>query len=224
MSKVNRSFLEQDGVRKAVRESGHGHLLISDEEVARSLARTMTGHRDGEPLWVFGYGSLIWNPLMEFAQRTPARIHGYHRGFYLWSKVNRGTPDMPGLVLGLDQGGSCQGIAYQLHDDKHAAELTLLWRREMISGTYMPRWVNADLGNRVVRAIAFVVDRNKPGYTGRLGDDEIVSIALKASGHYGTCADYLVQTAHSLELAGIADPHMSRLAKLVVQAGASARA
>jgi cation transport protein ChaC len=218
LAKVDRSVLERDGVRQAVRDAGYGHLLLSDEAVAQSLARTMAAHRPGEPVWVFGYGSLIWNPLMEFAQRQPARVHGYHRGFYLWSKVNRGSPEVPGLVLGLDKGGSCHGVAYRLHDDRLAAELALLWRREMVMGTYMPRWVKADLGRQAVRAIAFVVDRDKPGYTGRLGDQQIVSIALKACGHYGTCADYLVRTAASLEHAGIADPRLSRLARLVTEA------
>ena len=221
MAKVDRSVLEQDGVRKAVRDSGYGHLLMSDEDVARSLADTMAGYRKGEPVWVFGYGSLIWNPLMKFAERRGARIHGYHRGFYLWSKVNRGSPEVPGLVLGLDAGGSCQGVVYRLHDEKLMVELGLLWRREMVMGTYMPRWIKADTGSRVVRAIAFIVNRKKPGYTGRLDDRQIVSIALKACGHYGTCADYLVQTATSLEGAGIADPRLSRLAKLVAHAGDS---
>jgi glutathione-specific gamma-glutamylcyclotransferase len=221
VAKVDRSVLEQDGVRKAVRDSGYGHLLMSDEDVARSLADTMSGHRKGEPVWVFGYGSLIWSPLMEFAERRPARIHGYHRGFYLWSKVNRGSPEVPGLVLGLDAGGSCRGVVYRLHDEKLMVELGLLWRREMVMGTYMPRWVKADIGGRVARAIAFIVNRRKPGYTGRLDDQQIVSIALKACGHYGTCSDYLIQTATSLEVAGIADPRLSRLAKLVAQAGNS---
>jgi glutathione-specific gamma-glutamylcyclotransferase len=218
LSKVDRSVLERDGVRQAVRDSGYGHLLLSDEDVARSLAQTMSAHVKREPVWIFGYGSLIWNPLMEYAERSSARIHGYHRGFYLWSKVNRGSPEVPGLVLGLDQGGSCQGVAYRLHDDRLDAELHLLWRREMVMGTYQPRWVQADLGDRTVRAIAFIVNRKKPGYTGRLDDRQIVSIAIKATGHYGSCADYLTQTAHSLEAAGIADPRMSRLAKLVAEA------
>ena len=221
MSKVDRAVLEKDGVRKAVRDSGYGHLLMSDQEVARSLTQTMAGHRKGEPVWVFGYGSLIWNPLMEFLDRRPARIHGYHRGFYLWSKVNRGSPEVPGLVLGLDIGGSCRGVAYLLHDNRQADDLRLLWRREMVVGTYSPRWVRANLGGRVVRAIAFVVNREKPGYTGRLDDRQIVSIALKARGHYGTCSDYLIQTANSLEVAGIADPRLSRLAKLVARASNS---
>ncbi|HEX4985548.1 MAG TPA: gamma-glutamylcyclotransferase [Burkholderiales bacterium] len=219
---MDRSVLQRDGIRKAVRDSGYGHLLLPEEEVARSLQRTMAGHRAGEAVWVFGYGSLIWNPLMEYAERRPARIHGHHRGFYLWSRINRGSPEVPGLVLGLDAGGSCRGIVYRLHDDRLDEELGLLWRREMLMGTYRPCWVSADTGAATVRAIAFVVDRRKPNYAGRLDDSRIVSTALKACGHYGTCADYLVQTARSLETAGIADPRLSRLARLVEKAVATA--
>jgi cation transport protein ChaC len=215
VAKVDRSVLERDGVRKAVRDSGYGHLLMSDEDVARSLADTLAGHRKGEPVWVFGYGSLIWSPLMEFAERRPARIHGYHRGFYLWSKVNRGSPEVPGLVLGLDTGGSCHGVAYRLHREKVADELAILWRREMVAGTYMPRWVNAQTRAGSARAIAFVVNRTKPGYAGRLTDERIVAIASRASGHYGSCADYLIQTACSLEAQGIPDSRLSRLARLL---------
>ncbi len=215
MAKVDRAVLERDGVRQAVRDAGHGHLLMSDEEVAASLAATLALHPRGRPIWVFGYGSLIWNPLMEFAERRRARVRGYHRGFYIWSKINRGTPDVPGLVLALDSGGSCQGVAYRMHDDKFEAELAILWRREMVAGTYMPKWINADIGGEKVRAIAFVVNRTKPGYTGRLDDEQIVSIARRAHGAYGSCADYLIQTAVSLETQGIPDSRLSRLARLL---------
>ena len=220
-AKVDRSVLERDGVRQAVRDAGHGHLLMSDEAVAYSLALTLATHPKGKPIWVFGYGSLIWNPLMEYAERRPARVCGYHRGFYIWSKINRGTPEVPGLVLALNNGGSCQGVAYRMHEDKFEAELALLWRREMVAGTYMPKWINADIGGDTVRAIAFVVNRAKPGYAGRLDDAQIVSIALRAHGAYGSCAEYLVNTATSLEVAGIADARLSRLAKLVSAAGAA---
>jgi glutathione-specific gamma-glutamylcyclotransferase len=215
VAKVDRAVLERDGVRQAVRDAGHGHLLMSDEEVAASLAATLALHPRGRPIWVFGYGSLIWNPLMEFAERRRARVRGYHRGFYIWSKINRGTPDVPGLVLALDSGGSCQGVAYRMHDDKFEAELAILWRREMVAGTYMPKWINADIGGEKVRAIAFVVNRTKPGYTGRLDDAQIVSIARRAHGAYGSCADYLIQTAVSLETQGIPDSRLSRLARLL---------
>jgi cation transport protein ChaC len=217
ISKVDRTFLEKDGVRQAVREAGHGHLLMADEDVAASLRTTMASHPAGKPVWVFGYGSLIWNPLMEYAEKRWARVRGWHRGFYIWSKVNRGTPEKPGLVLALDKGGSCHGVAYRLHDSRLMEELAILWRREMVAGTYMPRWLTADIGNETVRAIAFVVNRDKPGYAGRLEDERIVAIAREAHGAYGSCADYLMQTAGSLEKQGLPDRRLSRLAKLVAQ-------
>ena len=104
MSKVDRSVLQRDGVRNAVREAGYGHLLLSEEHLTRSLAAILATRPSRQPVWVFGYGSLIWSPTLHFAERHIARAHGYHRGFYLWSKVNRGTPEKPGLVLGLDRG------------------------------------------------------------------------------------------------------------------------
>lgn len=217
MSNVDRTVLEQDGVRRAVRQAGHGHLLLSDEAIARSLADTMSLAPEGEPVWVFGYGSLIWSPLIGFAERRVARVQGYHRGFYVWSKVNRGSPEMPGLVLGLDRGGCCAGVAYRLPAAHLTDELTLLWRREMVMGTYSPRWVAAQTAQGAVRAVAFVVDRTKPGYTGRLSDAQIVAVALRATGHYGSCADYLLDTAASLERQGIADRRLSRLARRLVE-------
>lgn len=216
-SKVDRSVLERDGVRQAVRDAGHGHLLMPEEQVRASLDATLAGHPPGQPVWIFGYGSLIWNPLMEYAEKRWARVRGWHRGFYIWSKVNRGTPEKPGLVLALDKGGSCHGIAYRLHADRLMEELGILWRREMVAGTYMPRWLNADVGGETVRAIAFVVNRDRPGYAGRLEDDRIVSIALQAHGAYGSCADYLMQTATSLEQQGLPDRRLSRLAQRVAE-------
>ncbi len=215
MSKVDRSFLKQDGVRNAVRAAGHGHLLLSDEHLAESLAAILAARTPDEPVWVFGYGSLIWSPTFHFAEQRVARARGYHRGFYLWSKINRGSPETPGLVLGLDRGGSCGGMAFRIDETVLQDELSLLWRREMLLGTYIPRWLRVEIDHRPSRAIAFVVDRHKPGYAGRLTDDRIVSVALRAHGHYGSCAEYLLNTAVSLERHGIADHRLSRLARLV---------
>lgn len=215
MSKVDRAFLQLDGVRNAVRAAGHGHLLLSDEHLALSLAAVLAARTPDEPFWVFGYGSLIWSPTFHFVEQRVAWARGYHRGFYLWSKINRGSPEVPGLVLGLDRGGSCGGMAFRIDEAVLQEELTLLWRREMLLGTYIPRWINVELDRRPVRAIAFVVDRQKPGYAGRLTDEQILSVALSAKGHYGSCADYLLNTAASLEHHGIADHRLSRLAKQV---------
>lgn len=154
--------------------------------------------------------------MMRFAERRIAKVRGYHRGFYLWSKINRGSPERPGLVLALDRGGSCGGVAYRLHDEHVMEEFRLLWRREMLARAYVPRWLNAHTDSGVVNALTFVIDRNTPGYTGRLSDEAIVATALGAHGHYGSCADYLLDTAISLEQHGISDQRMRRLARLLM--------
>lgn len=212
MSSVDRNKLKEDGVRRAVREAGLGHLLLSDEAVDASRHRTFADHPPDAPVWIFAYGSLMWSPLMQFAERRRARVHGWHRGFYLWSMINRGTPDTPGLVLGLDRGGACEGIACRLDPATVAEDLELLWRREMIAGTYSARWMRAHTAEGPVRAVAFVVNRDKPTYAGRLDDDTIIAVAERARGHYGPCRDYLMETAQSLEKMGMADARLSRLA------------
>lgn len=191
-------------------------MLLSDEDLQKSLDAALAGRAIDEPVWVFAYGSLIWNPLFTFAERRVAKVRGFHRGFYIWSKINRGSPEKPGLVLGLDRGGSCGGVAYRLHADHVAEEFKLLWRREMLVGTYLPRWVNAHTSSGGVSALTFVVDRSAQGYTGRLSDENIVTTALGAHGHYGSCAEYLLETASSLEHHGISDQRMRRLARLLL--------
>ena len=215
MSGVDRETLLRDGVRARVRADGNGHLLLPDEAVEASLTAMLTQRSPSAPVWVFGYGSLIWSPMLQFAEQRVAHVRGYHRGFYLWSKVNRGTPDRPGLVLGLDRGGVCGGVAYRIDEVLVARELALLWRREMLMGTYLPRWVHANTDAGPVRAIAFVVDRSKPGYAGRLTDDEIVRVVSTAQGQYGSCADYLLSTAEALARHGIADSRLNRLRRLL---------
>lgn len=214
-TRIERRTLEQDGIRTAVRNAGHGGMLLSDTELEESLNAALAERNAHDPVWVFGYGSLIWNPLMRFAERRLAKVRGYHRGFYLWSKINRGSPEKPGLVLGLDRGGSCGGVVYRLHAEHVMDEFKLLWRREMLARAYFARWVDAQTDSGIVKALTFVIDRKADVYTGRLSDEDIVTTALGAHGHYGSCAEYLLSTAISLEQHGISDQRMRRLARLL---------
>jgi cation transport protein ChaC len=207
--RIDREQLVADAVRRAVRAAGHGHLLLSDAQLEAALA----GRDRRAPVWVFGYGSLVWSPLLHAARRLPARVHGWHRGFYLRSTINRGTPGRPGLVLALNRGGACGGIAMQLRRSAQAEDLALLWRREMVTGAYRPQWVRAHTATGVVEAIAFVVERSHPSYAGRLDDDAILALVRRARGHFGPCSEYLLETAASLEHHGIADARLSRLAR-----------
>ncbi|PLZ01677.1 gamma-glutamylcyclotransferase [Burkholderia sp. WAC0059] len=186
--------------------------LLSEEELRVSLARAI-GHWNGrDDLWIFGYGSLIWNPGLPTVESVHARVHGYHRGLYLWSRVNRGTPEQPGLVLALDRGGSCTGIAFRLAAEGAMPHLEALWRREMPMGSYRPAWLSCVLDDgRRVPALAFVMRRDVPTYTGKLADDTLRTVLGCACGRYGTTLDYVKRTTDALRANGIPDRMLEKL-------------
>jgi glutathione-specific gamma-glutamylcyclotransferase len=192
---------------------GEGRLL-SDEELAGSLARALKGWDGKTDLWLFGYGSLIWNPGMPAAESVCARVSGYHRGLYLWSRVNRGTPEQPGLVLALDRGGSCTGVAFRLAGDTAMSHLRALWRREMPMGSYRPAWLRCRLSDgRRVAALAFVMRRDVPTYTGKLPDAVVRTVLGCARGRYGTTLDYVSRTVEALREGGMPDRALEALLK-----------
>lgn len=188
---------------------------LSADELAESLSVVLAHWDSASPLWVFAYGSLIWNPDFVFDRRLPARIHGYHRRLCLWSRVNRGTPDCPGLVAGLDRGGSCAGVVYRLPAAAARAEFERLWEREMFMGSYAPRWLNCQLVDGTHQhALAFIVRHDAPNYAGKLAETEILDVFRRGScGRFGTSLDYLVNTVRSLHEHGLRDPHLERLAR-----------
>src|SRR3970040_881301 len=153
---LTRADLESDRLKKLFCQANPGVRGLSDAELDSSLQALLRCHPKGEDVWLFGYGSLIWNPIIQFEERHVARLHGYHRRFCLWSHVNRGSLHKPGLVLGLDAGGSCRGVVFRIGAKQAQSELPLLWRREMVLGAYCPRWVKVDMGDRELSAIAFV--------------------------------------------------------------------
>jgi cation transport protein ChaC len=186
--------------------------LLGDAELAASLAETMR-HWDGaSDLWLFGYGSLIWNPGMPAAETVRARVRGFHRGLYLLSRVNRGTPEQPGLVLALDRGGSCTGMAFRLAGEGAGPHLEALWRREMPMGSYRPAWLPCWLSDgRRVEALAFVMRRDVPTYTGKLPDEIVKAVFNCARGRYGTTLDYVRRTVEALRECGMPDRALEAL-------------
>ncbi|MFN3630067.1 MAG: gamma-glutamylcyclotransferase [Casimicrobiaceae bacterium] len=203
--------------------------LMSDADIERSLEAMLARWNGREDVFVFGYGSLIWNPCLRHRGRYPALVHGWHRQFCLWSSVYRGTPERPGLVLALDRGGSVRGMVFRLAPEVVREELRLLWRREMTGGSYNARWliarldepgeaadVQADGGRaRCVPAVGFVINRKAPSYAGRLPDEVVVDRLISCAGRYGSGAEYLVQTDAALRAAGIVDPYLDRLCRRV---------
>ena len=167
------------------------------------------------PVWIFAYGSLMWNPEMRFDERLPARIHGYHRAFCLYSPEYRGTREKPGLVLGLDRGGSCRGIAYRLAQASLATEIDRIWTREMTGFVYhmTPLGISTARGN--IGGYAFTVRRDSRDYAGRLPLDVAARIIAASCGDRGRNSDYLASTARHLEELGIADSALHRIERLV---------
>jgi cation transport protein ChaC len=188
--------------------------MLSDEELHMSLTCALKDWDGSSDLWLFGYGSLIWNPGMPAAESVRACVRGYHRGLYLWSRVNRGTPDLPGLVLALDRGGSCTGVALRLAGETAMPHLQALWRREMAMGSYRPAWLPCRLADgRHVAALAFVMRRNVPTYTGKLPDAVVKTVFGCARGRYGTTLDYVSRTVEALRQSGMPDRALEALLK-----------
>jgi len=169
-----------------------------------------------EDLWVFGYGSLIWKPGFDHVERMPARMIGLHRSLCVYSFVHRGTPEKPGLVLGLDRGGACRGIAYRVTAKKRAATLAYLREREQATSVYLERVRTAWLaGNpeKPVNAVCYVVDRSHQQYAGRLSITEQAHIVRQGHGGSGNNREYVLETVNALEALGMRDKELHLLAE-----------
>lgn len=175
------------------------------------LARTLAEWGGRSDLWVFGYASLIWRPDFEVRERRIAHVQGWHRALKMWSRVNRGTPDNPGLVFALLSGGSCRGVVLRV--DRHEGEAVLrrLWEREMPTGVYDPRWLRCETPQGPVAALAFTLSRHSPNYTGQLSPQQYRHIFAHAHGRYGSTHDYAHQTLESLRSHGIHDRALEQL-------------
>lgn len=170
-----------------------------------------------QDLWVYGYGSLIWRPDFDFAERRPARVHGWHRALKMWSRVNRGTLQNPGLVFALLSGGSCRGMVFRIPQSAVLETLGRLWLREMPTGVYDPRWLDCMTPDGRVRALAFTLSRRSPNFTGALSDARYREIFSSAVGRYGSSLDYAQQTMQELQRHAINDVALARLIKLAVE-------
>lgn len=185
-------------------------------EIARCLARAAD-------LWIFAYGSLMWDPGFAHVEAQPALLRGYHRRFCVYSHRYRGTPERPGLVLGLDRGGACKGIAYRVPQADVAPALHYLWEREMTNRTYHLREVQLALPGGRATGHAFVVDRAQRSYTGRLSPDETARLILQGIGARGPCRQYLDNTIAELRKLGCIDGPLHRLAERVRELAAIER-
>ena len=182
-------------------------------------------HAAGEDLWVFAYGSLMWNPGFVHDRRLDAWLQGWHRGFCVYSWRHRGTPEVPGAVVGLDRGGACRGVAYRIPAAQVEPSLAYLWEREMVNGVYRPRILpirsQRRAGPATLRALAFTVDRSHRQYCGRLPVQDLVTLVRQGVGQSGRATDYLSGLVGHLRDLGIHDHLLEDLAARVmsVEAG-----
>jgi glutathione-specific gamma-glutamylcyclotransferase len=207
-----RADLERGRMREIYVAAVDSSRALDDEQLSASLTATLALRPKGAGWWVFAYGSLLWNPLFPVAEMRPATLRGLHRRFCLWSLASRGTPQNPGLVLGLDRGGTCRGVALRLPAPLALDELHLLWRREMVADSYRPTWVKLLADDRELIALTFVVRRNHPQYAGKLALARQVEVLDRACGAFGSSLDYLERTRVALVSHGIVDPYLEKLA------------
>ncbi|WP_117196155.1 gamma-glutamylcyclotransferase [Rhizobium terrae] len=161
---------------------------------------------DMDEFWVFGYGSLMWNPGFVFEERLAARAFGFHRSLCVRSYVHRGTPDHPGLVLGLDRGGSCRGVAFRVSEENREDVLDYLRRRELVTNVYLEKILPVSLGaGRQVRAVGYIVDRRHVQYAGSLSVEEAAETVRASAGQSGPNDAYLFNTLAHLKEMGIRD-------------------
>lgn len=208
---LTRELIEAGTIDAIASRDAPAFQVLSDAERRASLQRTLAA-KPPDDVWLFGYGSLIWNPTIRFVERRVARVTGWHRAFCLGTPVGRGSVDNPGIVLGLDRGGYCDGVAFRIAEDLLETELAVLWKREMLSTSYVPRWLDlhdAD-GRRFGSGIAFTINRDGEYYAGHLGHDQIIRRLVTASGALGSSADYLFRTCEGLRAHGICDEDLER--------------
>jgi len=180
----------------------------------RLLDHTLQAWGGRGDVWVFGYASLIWRPEFESVEDRPATVYGWHRALAMRSRINRGTPECPGLVFALVPGGCCRGRAYRIEQPRVAAELRRLWGREMPTGVYDPKWLVCRTPLGAVKGLTFTLSRKSPSHAGALPDGQILDILRTANGRYGSTLAYLVETARSLRNCGIRDRDIERLVAL----------
>ena len=219
---ITRETLKNWRVALLARErDGAEACIATEDQLIDSRRLVIADDADVSDFWVFGYGSLIYNPIIDHKQSAIASIYGYHRRFCLWTKIGRGSPDCPGLVLSLDRGGSCKGVAFQLNPQNAIAELDLLWRREMMTMAYQPRLLSLHTDIGLKRGLAFVANPTRPAYAQPMPFEATVEVVAHAAGFNGPCREYLYDTIKGMQACGIRDRQLEKLAAAVQQRLAS---
>ena len=188
---------------------------MNSKELSDSVKQILEGINMEGGIWIFGYGSLMWNPDFKLVEKRTGYLKGYHRSLCLKSLVYRGTSDYHGLVFGLDKGDSCQGMAYRIAEENIHSEMQKIWEREMFAGTYIPTWVNVTTKQGVIPTVTFVINHEHEHYIPDLEMQEIAERVVRAEGTCGSCHDYVQNTVKSLHQLGLRDPALEQLLTLI---------
>jgi cation transport protein ChaC len=213
--RLSRALLLRGGLDEMLARSAPEIRIWTEAERVASRRRVLAEQPNaGQGVWLFAYGSLLWNPTVHVVARRRAHAAGWHRSFCLLARGGRGSASQPGLLLGLVPGAGCDGVVLRVPDADLEAELDLLWRREMIAGSYVPRWLEltADGADGPSHAIGFTIDPSGPHYAGDLEEEEVIRRLATARGELGSCAEYLLETRDALRAEGIHDASVERLA------------
>jgi cation transport protein ChaC len=192
----------------------------TDDDHRMTIERLLAEIDDPGEIWVFAYGSLIWQPACDYVEMRTGTVRGWHRAFCLgWLNSWRASDEAPGLMLALDRGGACKGVAYRLPPDRVGENLNKLLAREMawLPSPFPPRWVKVRSGERTITALTFCIDRQSGFYVSGLSDHEIADALARAVGTRGSMADYLHATVTHLEQMGIHDAHLWTLQDMVAE-------
>jgi cation transport protein ChaC len=209
---LSRDSLTDDSFKQAMLDEAPGEMTLMDEAAFEASRQAILDRaRETGELWVFGYGSLIWNPIVEIDARRTARLPGHSRRFCVWAPIGRGTPERPGLWLALDEGGDCEGVALRIPSGQWDAETLILWRREMISGVYRPAWLTLETADGPLPCCVFLSNPAHDRYQAEIDHGEKVEAIAKAAGSLGPCRDYLYDLAAGLRDHGQGDAYIDRL-------------
>lgn len=220
---LTREVLSEQSALEMFRASAPpGTKIFTEAQLQASLDQILQLHSPDEDVHVFGYGSLMWNPVFHFSDSFAATVRGWRRKFCLSLQMARGSPERPGVMLALDRGGACRGIVFRIAHRSARNELMLLWRREMLTGAYHARWVTARAGGSTLRVLTFVANRLHHRYLEKLTNDEVAHLISTGTGSLGTCQNYFETTVRTLDRLGIRDNGIERIRTAISQRAPSA--
>jgi len=223
--RITRESLRDGSLIEAARRRMPPDMQVrTDAEIVTCLDHILADHSPDQDVWLFGYGSLMWNPAMHFADKRGGRVQGWHRKYCLWLEAGRGTPECPGLMLGLDRGGAAAGALFRIPAAQVRDELLLPFRRELFTHSYDPRWVSVATRDGPVRAVTFVVNRTGSRYARRLDLELVAHHVATASGALGSCMEYLRHTLEALAELGLDDRMLRQVYRICLARAAANQA